>query len=119
VITSGGIVIATGYQTTLALDAVFRDFRQRHGSRSIDRCHRTQRSQFSGRTAALACLPTVALGSSNFASINVAATQSFPSALTGVSVAVQQFTPNPTAGGTTNFGAFAVVIAFDLNIEIK
>ncbi len=70
-------------------------------------------------SAALAYLPPVAPGGSDFASITVSVSQAVTASVTGVSVAVQQFLPNLTAGGTTDFGAFSGVIAIGQSIAIQ
>ena len=70
-------------------------------------------------SAALAYLPPVALGGSDFGSITVSVSQAMTAYVTGVSVAAQQFLPNLTAGGTTDFGAFSGVIAIGQSIAIQ
>lgn len=69
--------------------------------------------------AALSYLPAVTPGGYDVASLNIEATQAIIGVVTGVSTAVQQFTPNLTSGGVVDFGWFAAFIAFDQNIAIQ
>jgi hypothetical protein len=79
----------------------------------------TSAGTFTIPTAALAYLPAVAAGGSDFASLSVAAGQTISAVVTGVSTAAQQFTPNLTAGGMADFGLFTGAITVNQSIAVQ
>lgn len=69
--------------------------------------------------AAMAYLAAVGTDTSDLGAITISVNPSFTADVTGVSSAAQEFLPNLTAGGATDFGAFSGQIAIGQRIAIR